>query len=133
VHPSLPANHTALADEAVAAYPDAGVGQVPEVVHVQYTTVHHEGLVADEDALWAGMKVDAVIQVDLAAQVDVGRLAQANVILHERRAIAPQNQPIGQGSHTYADQAWDSMQKKEQGLLQEVATETGGLTIDVIS
>jgi hypothetical protein len=42
--------------------------------------MHHEGLVADEDALGAGVKVDAVVQVDVAAEVDVGRLAQADVI-----------------------------------------------------
>jgi len=59
--------------------------------------VHHEGLVADEDPLGTGVKIDAVIQINPAPQVNIRRLTQADVIFHHREAIAVQNQTVSQG------------------------------------
>jgi hypothetical protein len=68
----------------------------------------------------------------VAAEVDVGRLAQADVILHDREAIAPQEQPVGQGSHADTDQAGDTPQEEEQRLLQDITAHAGGLTRQVV-
>lgn len=74
-----------------------------------------------------------MVQVDLAAQVNIGRLAQADVVFHEGEALALQNQAVGQGAQTNANQAGDASQEKEKGLLQNVPAQTGGLGLYVIA
>jgi hypothetical protein len=133
VYPSLPTDQAKLTDEAIAAHPDTGVRQISKVVHVQDAAMHHKGLIANKNALGTGVEIDVVIQVDVTAQVYVGRLTQTDMVLNEREAITLKDQPVGQGSHTDADQAWDTPQKEKQGLLQDVTAYISRLTLQIVT
>jgi hypothetical protein len=84
--------------------------------------MHHKGFIADENTLGTSVEVNTVVQINAATQVNIGRLAQADLILYGREAVAVQNKLIGQSPQADTYQTWNPPQKKEQGLFHHVTT-----------
>lgn len=60
-HAALPADHTVFADQAVMPDLNARVGHIPEIIHMQDSAVHDEGIGANLNALWTSMQVGALV------------------------------------------------------------------------
>jgi hypothetical protein len=104
VHPvahgdaALTTQHVQLADQTVSSNTDEGVGELPEIVNVQDSAVHHKAVLTDGDTAGAGMKIDTLIQIDIAPQLYVISKAQAHPILYGYYPVQIQNQPIQHSS-----------------------------------
>jgi hypothetical protein len=61
-------------------------------------TVHHQGIGANLDAVWAGMQVHPLVKVSTLPQMDVVRKAQADTRLDGRGALHVQDETIKQAA-----------------------------------
>jgi hypothetical protein len=98
VNTPLPSDYTRFANKAITPDPDAGIGKITKIVDVKFAAVHHEGVVSDEDPFGTRVKIDAVIQIDIATQMEIRRHTQPDLVFHYGQAGAVQDQLVGQGA-----------------------------------
>jgi hypothetical protein len=124
LHPTLAADDSVLADQAVPADPDPRVGHVAKVVDMENRPMHDDGLFTNFDAPGTSVQIAFLVQIDSVAQFDMVGKAQSHPILYGCQAIHFQNQPVRDAPKRYSNQGWNPANQQEKRLLQEVAPKT---------
>jgi hypothetical protein len=131
VDAALAANDGVFADQAVAADGDASVGEVTEVVDVEDSAVHDDGIGSDCDAVGTGVQVGVLVEVSAVAEMDVVGEAQADAVLDGGPAVHVEDEAVEAASQANAYYGRDPAEEGVEGLFEDIASEAGGLAVEV--
>jgi hypothetical protein len=93
------------------------VRHLAEIVNVKNRAMHHDGILAYLNTVWAGMQISALIKINTMAQADVICEAQSDPILDCCPSVHPQYQPIQEPPQGNTSQRGHPADQQKERLL----------------